>query len=73
MGKRLRDKVTECKGQKYTDEKGKNFTGIGGAGRLTATAIKRIQVHYGGAIRKNIGNMGKMKRDIMAILSQLCR
>ena len=41
--------------------------GIGGAGKLTKVAIKRIQVHYGGAIRKNSGDLDKMKRAGWAI------
>ena len=45
----------------------KKVKGIGGAGKLTKSAVKRIQGHYGGAIRKNIGNLDKMKTAIWAI------
>uniref|UniRef100_A0A0B7BRA0 Mutator-like transposase domain-containing protein n=1 Tax=Arion vulgaris TaxID=1028688 RepID=A0A0B7BRA0_9EUPU len=68
MGKRLLDKVSEYKGQSFT-EGGKKFIGIGGAGRLTVTAIKRIQGHYGAAIRKNIGNLEEMKKSVWAIFN----
>ncbi|GFR61724.1 hypothetical protein ElyMa_003564100 [Elysia marginata] len=66
MGKRLMDKVSENKNKTFT-ENGKTYRGIGGVGRLTKTAIKRIQGHYGRAIRKNIGNLDKMKSSIWAI------
>ena len=70
MGKRLLDKVTQCKSKSYEyDQNGKKkkVKGIGGAGKLTKAAIKRIQGHYGGAIRKNVGNLVKMKDSIWAI------
>ena len=35
---------------------------------MTAKAIKRIQGHYGGAIKGNVGNLQGMKDSIMAIL-----
>ncbi|XP_059163145.1 uncharacterized protein LOC131946415 [Physella acuta] len=66
MGRRLMDKVSECKGKLYK-ENGKQYKGIGGAGRLTQSAIKRIQGHYGGAIRKNAGNIVAMKKAVWAI------
>ena len=66
MGKRLMDKTNECKGKVYV-ENGKKYTGIKGAGRLTISAIKRIQGHYGGAIRNNSGNITAMKKAIMGI------
>lgn len=68
MGKRLIDKVNEHKGKPFEDNvNGKSYIGLGGAGRLTKCAIKRIQGHYGAAIRKNSGGMGKMKKSIWAI------
>ena len=42
MGKRLLDKVNECKGKIYTVDK-KKIKGVGGAGKLTKAAVKRIQ------------------------------
>ena len=42
--------------------------GIGGKGKLTqAAAKKRIQCHYGGAIRKHKGDLAGMKKAIWAI------
>ena len=67
IGKRLFDKVNECRGKVYTVDK-KKIKGIGGAGKLTKAAIKRIQGHYGGAIRKNVNDLEKMKKAIWAIL-----
>ncbi|KAK3765046.1 hypothetical protein RRG08_023564 [Elysia crispata] len=66
MGKRLMDKVAQCKGQKF-QENGKAYTGIGGAGRLTSKAIKPIQGHYGGAIRKNCHSVEAMRKSIWSI------
>ena len=39
-----------------------SYKGIGGASGLTKKAIKLIQGHYGGAIRGNVGDLGKIKR-----------
>ena len=66
MGRRLMDKVTELK-QKNFVHNGKVVKGIGGRGGLTSKAIKRIQGHYGAAIRQNVNKTDKMKRDIWAI------
>ena len=66
MGKRLIDKVAQCKSKEYQIGD-KKMKGIGGAGKLTKVAIKRIQGHYGGAIRKNSGDLDKMKRAVWAI------
>ncbi|XP_059166973.1 uncharacterized protein LOC131949201 [Physella acuta] len=66
MGKKLLDKVAENKNVSFT-EGGKKYKGIGGKDRLTKVAIKRIQGHYGGAIRSNVGNLDKMKKAIWAI------
>ena len=60
------DKVTELK-QKNFVHNGKVVKGIGGRGGLTSKAIKRIQGHYGAAIRQNVNKTDKMKRDIWAI------
>ena len=66
MGKRLLDKINQCKGKVY-QHGNKKVKGIGGAGKLTKAAVKRIQGHYGGAIRNNIGSLDKMKTAIWAI------
>ena len=50
------DKVSALKGKSF-NEHGKTYKGIGGANRLSQKAIKSIQVHYGGAIRENVGNL----------------
>ena len=46
------DKVAQCKSKEY-QVGNKKMKGIGGAVKLTKVDIKRIQGHYGGAIRKN--------------------
>lgn len=66
MGRRLMDKVQECKQKTYTYN-GKTVKGIGGANKLTQKAIKSIQGHYGGAIRNNPGDKEGMNRAIWAI------
>ena len=66
MGKRLLDKVVELKSKRFKEGR-KSYKGIGGAGGLTKKAIKVIQGHYGGAIRGNVGDLGKMKTAVMAI------
>lgn len=65
MGKRLIDKVAEMKSKPFRG--GRSYKGIGGAAGLTRKAIRQIQGHYGGAIRGNVGDMGKMKIAVMAI------
>ncbi|KAI0222586.1 hypothetical protein LSAT2_026167, partial [Lamellibrachia satsuma] len=66
MGKRLLDKVAELKSKRFKEGR-KSYKGIGGAGGLTKKAIKVIQGHFGGAIRGNVGDLGKMKTAVMAI------
>ena len=41
---------------------------LGGRGRLTNKEIDKLQIYYGLAIRRNIGNLEGMKNDISAIL-----
>ena len=60
------NKVSEFK-QKPFLHNGKITKGIGGRGGLTPKAIKKIQGHYGAAIRKNINNTDQMRKDILAI------
>ena len=66
MGKRLMDKVLQCKNKSYT-ENGKTYKGLGGQNRLTQKSIQRIQGHYGAAIRNNRGDVPGMKKAIMTI------
>jgi len=66
MGKLLLDKVQQCKGKEFYWE-GRKYKGIGGSGKLHKAAIKRIQGHYGAAIRNNVGNLEGMKASIWRI------
>ena len=66
MGRQLMNKVSELK-QKTFLQNGKNVKGIGGKGGMSMPAIKRIQGHYGAAIRNNVNDTVKMKKDIWAI------
>ncbi|ELU04515.1 hypothetical protein CAPTEDRAFT_218535 [Capitella teleta] len=66
MGKRLMDKVSQLKSTSFKHA-GKSVKGIGGAGKLTQKAIKRIQGHYGGAIRAHPGDLDGMKKAVWAI------
>ena len=66
MGKRLLDKINQSKGKVFQHGY-KKVKGIGGAIKLTMGAVKRIQGRYRAAIRKNVGNVDKMKAAIWAI------
>ena len=63
MGKRLMDKVVQCKTKSYTENE-KTYKGLGGQNRLTQKSIQRIQGHYGAAIRNNRGDVPAMKKSI---------
>ena len=63
LGTALRKLKTICGKQKLCDGKS-----IGGRGRLTKKEIDKLQVYYGLAIRRNVGNVDKMKEAIDAIL-----
>jgi hypothetical protein len=71
--KRMGNQLTACvqanKGKKFKTAEGKEVTGIGGKGGLTKVAIRRIQGHFGAAIRNNKGNLSGMKADIRVILT----
>ena len=41
---------------------------LGGKGRLTLKEIDRLQIYYGLAIQRNVGDVSRMKQDITAIL-----
>ena len=46
---------------------------VGGKGRLTKVAMNRLGTYYGYAIKRNLGNVAAMKRDILAVLYHSCR
>lgn len=66
MGRHLTNKVNEMKNRTFRHN-GKTSKGIGGKGKLTKKAILKIQGNYGAAIRNNVGDVAKMKKDIWAI------
>ncbi|KAK7089330.1 uncharacterized protein [Littorina saxatilis] len=66
MGRHLTNKVNELKKETFVSN-GKTVKGIGGQNKLTKKAILKIQGHFGAGIRKNAGNLQKMKQDIWAI------
>ena len=45
----------------------RSYKGIGGGAGLTRKCIRTIQGHYGGAIRGNVSDAGKMNKAAMAI------
>ncbi|GFR87354.1 hypothetical protein ElyMa_000744800 [Elysia marginata] len=59
------DKISQSKGKVF-QHGNKKVIDIGGAGKLTKSAVKRVQGHYGGAIRKNEGYPDKMKAAVGA-------
>lgn len=63
MGKRLLDKISQCRGNVHNFAR-KKVEGIGGAGKLTKASVTRIQGHYVGAIRKHLSDVEKMKETI---------
>ena len=65
MYRKLTDLVVKHKGEEFF-EGGKKYKGIGGVNRLTNYARKRIQGYFGSAIRKNVGDVEAMKKDIWA-------
>ena len=64
VGKALRDLKKNSGRSKLSDGKT-----MGGRGRLTDKEIDQLQIYYGLAIRRNKGNLPKMKSDIKAILN----
>lgn len=62
MGTRLRNLVKSYKGKKVGAR-----MGVGGAGRLSAAEIDRLQQYYGLAIRRNVGDLAAMRRAVWAI------
>ena len=63
VGARLRNLKKVTGNKKLLDGKT-----LGGKGRLTLKEIDKLQVYYGLAVRRNVGNVAKMKQDISAIL-----
>ena len=57
------NKAAELK-QKTAMHNGKLVKGTGNKGGLSGRAIKKIQGQYGAAIRNNVNNVSKMKRDM---------
>ena len=63
VGTNLRKLKSKTGNKKLSDGKT-----LGGRGRLTLKEIDRLQIYYGLAIRRNIGNLDAMKNGIDAIL-----
>ena len=63
IGGRLRDLKSKHRGQKLSDGKG-----ISGRGRLTDSAINKLQNYFGIAIRNNLESVYAMKKCIYASL-----
>jgi len=63
VGARLRNLKKVTGNKKLLDGKT-----LGGKGNLTLKEIDKLQVYYGLAVRRNVGNVAKMKQDISAIL-----
>lgn len=69
--KRVKNKFTtrisQCSSMEFTNDLGKKVKGIGGRNGLTEWHIRRIQGHYGAAIRNNAGNLQQMTDAVWAI------
>ena len=66
IGKLLFDNVSELKSTQFREGR-KSYKGIRGVAGLTRTSIRKIPGDYGRAIRGNVGDVGKMKKSVMAI------
>ena len=66
MYNRLKKVATNCKNKVYKHQ-GKSHKGIQGKGLLTDKQIKKMQGHYGSAIRENAGNLSAMQRAVWNI------
>ena len=66
MGRHLMNNVSQLK-QTSFQYNGKTVKGTSGKVKLSNAAIRKIQGHHGAAIRHNVNNMDKMKKDIWAI------
>jgi hypothetical protein len=69
--KRAKNKLTAriqaCSNMQFIDDLGKSVKGIGGKKGITEWHARRIQGHYGAAIRKNAGNLEQMTQAVWSI------
>ena len=72
MGRHLMNNVSQLK-QTSFQHNGKTVKGISGKGKLSNAAIHKIQGHYGAAIRNNVNNVDKMKKDIRDIWEHMTK
>ena len=72
MGRHLMNKVSQLK-QTSFQYNGKTVKGTSGKVKLSNAAIRKIQGHYGAAIRNNVNNVDKMKKDIRDIWEHMTK
>ena len=60
------DNVSELKSTQFREGR-KSYKGIRGVAGLTRKSIRNAPGHYGGAIQGNVGDVGKMKKAVMAL------
>lgn len=69
--KRARTKLTsiisQCSTREFINDLGKKVKGIGGRNGITEWHVRRIQGHYGAAIRNNVGNLEHMTAAVWSI------
>ncbi len=56
------DNVSELKSKQFREGR-KSYKGIRGVAGLTRKSIRKIPGHYGRAIRGNVGDTGKWRRQ----------
>jgi hypothetical protein len=64
---KLASVISNCSSKEYVNDKGKKVKGIGGRNGITEWHIRRIQGHYGAAIRNNAGNLEAMTAAVWSI------
>ena len=67
VGNRLRELKRQHKGMKLSDG-----IGLSGKGRLTDRQMERLQTNYGNAVRRNVGDLQAMAKEIWAGLMHCC-
>jgi hypothetical protein len=66
-GNKLKAIITKCANKNFTADDGTPKKGLGGQRGITEWHVRRIQGHYGAAIRDNAGSLENMRRAVWAI------
>jgi hypothetical protein len=64
---KLNSVISQCSSRDFINDVGKKVKGIGGRNGITEWHVRRIQGHYGAAIRNNAGNLQNMTAAVWSI------